>query len=103
MRSSILLKDPHLFKIAKIEYFFKQKLIIDSTILNKWESFSETVDKCRGPPEDGIISHNRKLLVTLGVPLMRTHLSHINCGFYYEFPNSNTYFSIRYANNRCFL
>ena len=37
------------FKIAKSEIFFKQKLIIDSAILNKWEFFSEIVDKWRGP------------------------------------------------------
>ena len=37
----------HLFKIAKLEFlfFFKQKLITNSAILNKWKSFSEMVDK----------------------------------------------------------
>ena len=43
--STILLKDSHLIKITKSETFFKQKLITDSTILNKWKSFSRMVDK----------------------------------------------------------
>ena len=43
--SIILIKDPHLFKIAELEIFFKQKLIIASAILNKLESFSGMVDK----------------------------------------------------------
>ena len=42
---TIPLKDFHLFKIAESEIFFKQKLITDSTILNKWESFSRMVGK----------------------------------------------------------
>ena len=33
--STILLKDSHLFKIAELEKFFKQKLITDLVILNK--------------------------------------------------------------------
>ena len=45
-----------MFKIAELENFFKQKLITDSAILNKWFSFSGTVDKWRGLPEDCIIS-----------------------------------------------
>ena len=45
-----------MFKIAELEIFFKQKLITDSAILNKWFSFSGTVDKWRGLPEDCIIS-----------------------------------------------
>ena len=85
MWSTIPLKDSHLFKIAEIKYFFKQKLITNSVILNKWESFSKTVDKWCGPPEDGIISYNGKLLGTLRVSLMRTPPSHINCGSYHEF------------------
>ena len=32
---TILLKDSHLFKIAKLEIFLKPKLITDSAILNK--------------------------------------------------------------------
>ena len=43
--STILLKNSHLFKTAELEIFFKQKLIIELTILNKWESFSEMVDR----------------------------------------------------------
>ena len=45
-----------LSKIAEIEIFFKQKLITDLTILNKWKSFSEIIDKWRELPEDYIIS-----------------------------------------------
>ena len=45
MWSTSLLKDSHLFKIAETENFFKQKLITDSKILNKWEYFSGIVDK----------------------------------------------------------
>lgn len=48
MRSSwctIPLKNSHLFKIAESDIFFKQKLIIDSTVLNKWKPFSGMVDK----------------------------------------------------------
>ena len=36
--------------------FFKQKLITDSAILNKWFSFSGIVDKWRGLSEYCIIS-----------------------------------------------
>ena len=43
--STIPLKDSYLFKIAELEFFFKQKLITDLAILNKWESFSGMVDK----------------------------------------------------------
>ena len=43
--SIILLKNSYLFKIAELEIFFIQKLIIDSIILNKLEFFSEIVDK----------------------------------------------------------
>jgi len=43
--STILLKDFHLFKIAELEFFLKQKLITDLVILNKWEFFSGMVDK----------------------------------------------------------
>ena len=49
MRSTIPLKDSHLFKIIELEIFLKQKLITDSTILNKWKSFNEMVDKWHGP------------------------------------------------------
>ena len=56
MWSTIPLKNFHLFKIVHYNFFFKQKLIIDSAILNKWKFFSGMVDKCRGPPEDSIIS-----------------------------------------------
>ena len=56
MWSIISLKDFHLFKIAELEFFFKQKLIIALTILNKLKSFSEMVDKWRDPPEYCIIS-----------------------------------------------
>ena len=52
----IPLKDFHLFKGAKLEKKFKQKLITDSAILNKWESISRMVDKWRSPPKDSIIS-----------------------------------------------
>ena len=45
MWSTIPLKDLHMFKIAELEIFFKQKMIIDLAILNKWESFSRMVDK----------------------------------------------------------
>ena len=45
-----------MFKIAKLEKIFKQKLITDSVILNKWFSFSGIVDKWRGSLEDCIIS-----------------------------------------------
>ena len=48
MWSTILLKDSHLFKIVELIFFLKkkkQKLIINSVILNKWESFSGMVDK----------------------------------------------------------
>ena len=41
----IPLKDSYLFKIAELETFFKQKLIIDSAILNKWKSFNKMIDK----------------------------------------------------------
>ena len=34
-----------MFKIAELGKFFKQKLIIDLAILNKWEFFSGIVDK----------------------------------------------------------
>ena len=54
--STTRLKDSHLFKITKIIFFLKQKMITVSAILNKWESFSRIVDKWRGPPEDYIIS-----------------------------------------------
>ena len=54
--SIILLKNSYLFKIAELEIFFIQKLIIDSIILNKLEFFSEIVDKWRGLLEDYIIS-----------------------------------------------
>ena len=37
------------FKIAESKFFLKQKLIINSAILNKWEFFSEMVDKWRSP------------------------------------------------------
>ena len=43
--STILLKESHPFKIVELKKKFKQKLITDSAILNKWESFSGTVDK----------------------------------------------------------
>ena len=45
-----------MFKITELEKFFKQNLITDLAILNKWESFSKMVDKWYGPPEDCIIS-----------------------------------------------
>ena len=45
MWSTISLKEFYLFKIAKLEIFFKQKLITNSAILNKWESISGMVDK----------------------------------------------------------
>ena len=55
--SIIPLKDSHLFKIAELFFFFfKQKLITDSAILNKWEFFSKMVDKWHGLLEDCIIS-----------------------------------------------
>ena len=34
--STILLKDSHLFKIAKLAKKIKQNLTTDSTIFNKW-------------------------------------------------------------------
>ena len=43
--SIILIKDSHLFKLVELEFFFKQKLIIASAILNKWESFSGMMNK----------------------------------------------------------
>ena len=55
MWSIKLLKDSHLFKIAKLEKNFKQKLITDSAILNKWEFFNEMIDKWHSLPEDYII------------------------------------------------
>ena len=54
--SIILLKNSSLFKIAELEIFFIQKIIIDSIILNKLEFFSRIVDKWRRLPEDYIIS-----------------------------------------------
>ena len=54
--STILLKDSHLFEIAELEKFLKQKLITNSAILNKKKSFSGMVDKWHGPPKDCIIS-----------------------------------------------
>ena len=39
-----------------VKIFFKQKLITDSAILNKWKFFSGIVDKWYGLPEDFIIS-----------------------------------------------
>ena len=45
MWSIISLKDSHLFKIAELENFLKQKLITDSAILNKWESFNGMMNK----------------------------------------------------------
>ena len=48
-----------MFKIVELEFFLfflKQKLIIDSVILNKWKFFSGMVDKWRGLPEDCMIS-----------------------------------------------
>ena len=41
---TIPLKDYHLFKIAELEFVFKHKLVTDSAILNRWESFSGMVD-----------------------------------------------------------
>lgn len=46
----------HLFKIAESEIFLKHKLIIDSTILNKWESFSRMVTSDVVHHENCIIS-----------------------------------------------
>ena len=54
--SIIPLKDSHLFKTAELEKNFKQKLITNSVILNKWESFSGIVDKWHGLSKDCIIS-----------------------------------------------
>ena len=45
-----------MFKFAELKKNLKQKLVTDSAILNKWESFGEIIDKWRGPPEDCIIS-----------------------------------------------
>ena len=57
MWSTIPLKNSYLLKIAELEFFFfKQKLITDSAILNKWKSFSGMVDKWHGPSGDYIIS-----------------------------------------------
>ena len=42
---SIPLKDLYIFKITELKNSFKLKLIIDSVILNKYETFSETVNK----------------------------------------------------------
>ena len=47
---TIPLKDSHLFKIAELEFFLKHKLITDSAILNRWESFSGMVDHVTYPP-----------------------------------------------------
>ena len=55
MWSTIPLKNFHLFKIVSLNFFFKQKLITDSAILNKWKFFSGMVDKWRDPPENSII------------------------------------------------
>ena len=41
--SIIPLKNYHLFEITKLKIFLKQNLINDSAILNKYNSFSETV------------------------------------------------------------
>ena len=60
--SIILLKDSHLFKIVELKKNFKQKLITDSTILNKWEFFSRIVDKWHGLSENCIISRSIGLL-----------------------------------------
>ena len=60
MWSIISLKDSHLFKIAELENFLKQKLITDSAILNKWESFNGMINKWRDSSEDGIISPNKQ-------------------------------------------
>ena len=43
--STIPPKNSHLFKIAELNFFLKQKVITDLAILNKWESFSGMVDK----------------------------------------------------------
>ena len=48
-RFTILLKNYYLLKIVELEIFLKQKLITNSTILNKWESFSKMVDKWHSP------------------------------------------------------
>ena len=56
MWSIIPLKNFHMFKIVSLEIFFKQKLITNSTTLNKWKFFSGMVDKWRGSPKDSIIS-----------------------------------------------
>ena len=66
--STIPLKDSHLFKIAELKKNFKQKLITDSIILNKWESFSRMMDKRRDPLEDCIISPK-----ICGTPLFLTN------------------------------
>ena len=47
----IPLKDSHLFKIIELENFFKQKLITDLIILNKWEFFNGMMNKWRGSLE----------------------------------------------------
>ena len=51
-----LFKDFYLFKIVEVKNFFKQKLIIDLIILNKWESFSRNINKWYCPLKDYIIS-----------------------------------------------
>ena len=45
MWSTISLKDFHLFKIVSYKKIFKQKLITDLAILNKWKFFNGMVDK----------------------------------------------------------
>ena len=45
-----------MFKIVSQKKKFKQKLITNSAILNKWKFFSEMVNKKCGPSEYSIIS-----------------------------------------------
>ena len=56
MESTILLKKIYLFKIVELKNLFKQKLIIDLVILNKWDFFSGIIDKWCGPLDNYIIS-----------------------------------------------
>ena len=47
--STIPLKESHLFKTAESIISFSLKIFFDSTILNKWESFSGIVDHVTCP------------------------------------------------------
>ena len=65
--STILLKKSYSFKIVELKKILSKKLITDSAILNKWELFSEMVDKWRDLPKDYIISRETNWSFTVSI------------------------------------